>query len=273
LRFTNSPYLLEIPFYKFHGTGNDFILVDDREKKFSENKEVIEHLCDRHFGIGADGLILLQEEKGYDFRMVYFNSDGRESTMCGNGGRCTIAFADFLSLVGPEVRFVAVDGEHYGLILGKGPGKWQVRLRMADVTGYRTFGDDLFIDTGSPHLVRFSEGVKEMDVFHLGRKVRYSTDFSPGGTNADFAENTPEGLFVRSYERGVENETLSCGTGVTASVLAHAIRNGLDRGTVVVDTLGGRLGVTFEREQDRFTGIWLEGPAVMSFRGKIQIDS
>jgi diaminopimelate epimerase len=167
---------------------------------------------------------------------------------------------------------MAVDGEHCAVILGKEAKKWQVRLKMSDVPGYNSIHEDLIINTGSPHLVKFVRNTRELDVFSLGREARYSPAFTPGGTNVDFVEETAEGLFVRSYERGVEDETLSCGTGVTASVLAHATRAGMHSGRVVADTLGGRLYVSFERKGDGFAGIWLEGPAVLSFRGTILQD-
>jgi diaminopimelate epimerase len=260
---------LETAFYKFHGTGNDFILIDDRKLKFTVNKDFIAHLCHRHFGIGADGLILLREEDGYDFRMIYFNSDGNESTMCGNGGRCIIAFADFLSLIGDQARFMATDGEHSGVILDRQPGKWHVRLKMSDVNDYELAGDDYFINTGSPHLVKFTEDVEELDIISHGRKTRYSPEFSPGGTNADFVKQSAGGLFVRTYERGVEDETMSCGTGVTASALAYAIRTGSQGGTIDVITPGGKLAVTFQRKGRGFSGIFLEGPAELAFKGVI----
>lgn len=258
-----------MPFYKYHGTGNDFILIDDRQLKVPHSEEFIRRICHRRFGIGADGLILLRNEPGYDFRMVYFNSDGKESTMCGNGGRCIIAFADFLSLIGDEARFMAIDGEHRADILHRSPGLWQVRLTMSAVKSYRVVRGDYILDTGSPHLVRFVEKVSSVDVVATGRGIRFSEEFSPAGINADFAEESGKGLHVRTYERGVEDETLSCGTGVTASALAFAIRKGISSGTVPLLTAGGELAVAFKRQGEGFTNISLEGPACLVYKGLI----
>jgi diaminopimelate epimerase len=203
--------------------------------------------------------------------MVYFNSDGHESTMCGNGGRCIIAFADFLSLVGDKARFMAIDGEHSGVIMGRQPRKWHIRLKMSDVDNYTLVGEDYFVNTGSPHLVKFTEGVEELDIIAHGRKTRHSPEFSPGGTNADFVQQTAGGLFVRTYERGVEDETMSCGTGVTASALAFAIKTGNQGGAIAVTTPGGKLSVTFQRKGSGFSGIFLEGPAELAYRGIISM--
>ncbi len=256
-----------ISFYKFHGTGNDFILIDDRDRSFPTNNNLIREMCDRHFGIGADGLILLQQSKNRDFGMTYFNSDGNESTMCGNGGRCIIALADFLSLCGSRVMFTAADGEHEGVITARSGNTWQVRLKMKDVSGYTRDGQDVLIDTGSPHLVHFSEEVESLHVVEKGRTIRYSDRFSRQGINVDFVKIKQDGLFVRTYERGVEDETLSCGTGATASCLAHALTSGLPSGSIDVHMPGGHLSVRFRKEGDTFKDIWLEGPAQMVFNG------
>lgn len=257
---------MELKFHKYQGTGNDFILVDGREKLFSWSTHEIARLCDRRFGIGADGLIVLTKETGYDFGMTYYNSDGRVSTMCGNGGRCIMAFADFLSLTRSKARFLAADGPHDGEIIRKEGNSCRVKIRMNDVGNITHWKDDLFLDTGSPHVVRFSNSIKDLDLVTLARPVRYDPYFSPGGTNVNLVEEKDHGLFVRSYERGVEDETLSCGTGVTASALAYAYRNRLQNGTIAITTLGGELQVSFNRRNDGgFTDIWLEGPAVRVF--------
>jgi diaminopimelate epimerase len=262
---------MQIAFYKFHGTGNDFILVDDRKLQFPVNKVIIHRLCDRHFGIGADGLILLRNKQGYDFEMIYFNSDGNESTMCGNGGRCIIAFADFLSLIGSHARFLAVDGTHEGDIKEKKGNTWQVGLKMSDVLNYERIGEDFRMDTGSPHLVCFSQGIDQTDIAEAGRAIRYSEKFREEGINVDFVEAFQDELYVRTYERGVEDETLSCGTGVTASALAYALKSGKCSGSATIRTKGGQLEVSFSREGDVFSNIWLSGPAKLVYNGYINI--
>lgn len=262
---------MEIPFFKYEGTGNDFILVDRRSLNWIPAPTGIVKLCDRHFGIGADGLMLLDLSQGYDFRMTYFNSDGYESTMCGNGGRCITAFADRLGLGGPAKRFRAIDGEHHAVILQKFPGGMDIRLKMNDVVLSTQPENDFIIDTGSPHFVRFVRDAEQQEVIGEGRKVRYSDPFRDQGVNVDFVENRYDHLYVRTYERGVENETLSCGTGVTASVLAHAVKNGLDSNRVRVETLGGTLHVSFSRKDNQFREIWLEGTVKEVFSGKVNV--
>ena len=214
---------MTLRFYKYHGTGNDFILIDNRDDSFKPLTGLIAQLCHRRFGIGADGLIMLNNSPGFDFGMRYFNADGHESTMCGNGGRCAVAFADYLSLALKKSRFLAADGEHSGFILGLDGNASMVRLSMNDVNGYQNRGKDFILNTGSPHLVRFIKEVEKTDVVKEGRALRYLSDFQPGGINVNFVEEREGHIFVRTYERGVEDETLSCGTGVTASSLAYAL--------------------------------------------------
>jgi len=262
---------LILRFYKYHGTGNDFILIDNRDDQFVLGKELIERLCHRRFGIGADGLIMLNNVRGFDFGMRYFNSDGQESTMCGNGGRCVVAFADYLSLAPKKSRFLAADGEHSGSILSQEGDAYLVQLSMNDVNGYQNLGEDFIINTGSPHLVRFIINVDKIDVVKEGRALRYLADFQPEGINVNFVEDEGEQIFVRTYERGVEDETLSCGTGVTASSLAYAAVKGLDKGIIPVRTNGGKLKLSFKRNGRLFTEIYLEGPAVKVFEGTIFI--
>jgi diaminopimelate epimerase len=203
--------------------------------------------------------------------MRYYNSDGNESTMCGNGGRCICAFADFLSLPGPEYLFYAIDGEHKGTILRKNDSFLDIRLKMNDVKTIGKWGQDDILDTGSPHLVRFVQDTDNLDVIKEGRLVRYHPDFLKDGINANFVRIDGDQLFVRTYERGVEDETLSCGTGVTASVLAFALRTGKKEGSCRVVTRGGTLKVAFARKDNEFTDIWLEGPATRVFEGFIEI--
>jgi diaminopimelate epimerase len=262
---------MKVDFVKYHGTGNDFILIDDRDNHFPQRIEIIRYLCDRRFGIGADGLILLQKRKGYDFEMIYFNSDGKISTMCGNGGRCMIAFADELSLYSGETEFLASDGAHRGLILSKAGSSNIVKLGMREIPGLLKFREDYFIDTGSPHVVRFVENADDLDVIKEGRIIRYHPDFGNEGTNVNFAEIRKNKLYIRSYERGVEDETLSCGTGITAAALAFADRQGVLEGPVNILSKGGSLKVYFKRTGQSFRDIWLEGPAVRVFDGTCEI--
>lgn len=255
-------------FYKYQGTGNDFILFDDREQTFNENDEAtIARLCDRHFGIGADGVMLLRKENGYDFRMVYFNSDGRPSSMCGNGGRCLSRFAaDIGAVTKNEVRFIAVDGPHEAII-----GPETVQLKMNDVTKVETGEGFYYLNTGSPHYVKFADNVPQLDVFEEGRGVRYNERFRKEGTNVNFVGEEKNGIYVRTYERGVEDETLSCGTGVTASALAASIKGIAPEKKCNVQTPGGKLTVHYQRTGNSFTDIWLEGPATFVFKGEIEI--
>ena len=262
---------MTLRFYKYHGTGNDFILIDNRGNSFVHSTELIAQLCHRRFGIGADGLITLNNVPGFDFGMRYFNADGHESTMCGNGGRCAVSFADYLSLAPKKSRFLATDGEHTGSILSHDENTYQVLLSMSDVNGYRKFGEDFILDTGSPHLVRFTKEVDKTGVVKEGRAVRYLADFQPEGINVNFVEEREGHIFVRTYERGVEDETLSCGTGVTASSLAYAALRGLEEGIIQVRTMGGNLSLSFKRKDNVFTEICLEGPVVKVYNGTIII--
>jgi diaminopimelate epimerase len=275
------------PFFKYHGTGNDFILIDQCEDICSLSVTDIARLCNRHLGIGADGLMLLTREKGYDFGMRYFNADGNESTMCGNGGRCITAFARALGIIGDKATFLAIDGEHNAEILHTSNNETIVRLHMSDVPlnprmPERETPDQLVIDTGSPHLVLFVEDASLIDVATEGRKHRFAQPFSPAGINVDFVQIKQDGsLFVRTFERGVEAETLSCGTGVTAAALAMELGNlsatsfrepdseGLNRKKrVAITTLGGHLTVAYTVTGNRFTDIRLEGPATFVYSGE-----
>lgn len=261
---------MKTDFVKYHGTGNDFILADNRKIAWEPTTGQVKRLCDRRFGIGADGFMLLDSAVGYDFSMRYFNSDGRESTMCGNGGRCITAYAASLGLVGATARFLAVDGVHITHILTTDAGK-RYLLRMGDCTIGRRETDGIFIDTGSPHFVLFTDRAESADVVREGRRIRYQERFAPGGTNVDFAEVRGNSLYVRTYERGVEDETLSCGTGVTAAALVHAFINEIPEGTTTIQTPGGMLQVSFRQAGGQFTEIWLEGPAEFVFAGSVEI--
>ncbi|MFN8239921.1 MAG: diaminopimelate epimerase [Bacteroidales bacterium] len=256
-----------IPFNKYQGTGNDFVIIDNRRRIFNpKDNALVSRLCDRRFGIGADGLILISDSCGLDFEMRYFNSDGNESTMCGNGGRCSAAFAYKNGIAGSEQRFLTADGIHKAQVTEE-----VVRLRMNEVTGIKTMGENLFINTGSPHFVTFTEQLAKLDVVAKGREIRWSETFSPGGTNVNFVELLPDGIFVRTFERGVEDETLSCGTGVTASAIASVFSGHFDTGKINVSTKGGKLTVEFSIEGDSAKEIWLTGPATFVFGGNIDI--
>ncbi len=255
-------------FHKFHGTGNDFIIIDNRNQKFTTDEDIIKNLCHRRFGIGADGLILLENSDKYDFSMRYFNSDGREGSMCGNGGRCISAFAQRILKLSGKICFTAVDGVHHAEILKSSGNLTSVKLKMADVTEIHQGDGYYFLDTGSPHHVVFVNHVDEVDVVGLGRKIRYSQDY-PRGTNVDFVEIKNGKLLVLTYERGVEDETLSCGTGVTAAALAASLVRPADTYDIV--TKGGNLRVSFTMKNDSYTDIWLEGPVTYVFDGEIII--
>lgn len=260
---------MKIAFHKYHGTGNDFILIDNRLRKVKLNTKQIAHLCHRRFGIGADGLMLLQTKKGYDFEMVYYNSDGKESTFCGNGSRCIVAFAKELGVIKKtETTFIATDGVHTARMKGD-----IISMKMRDVKNIEAEGDHLILNTGSPHYVKFASGVKTADIVTEGRKVRYSDRFSKEGINVNFVEKNGKGVFVRTYERGVEDETFSCGTGVTASALASSLK-GISTGKndCKILTPGGELTVRFHRGNgSSFSDIWLEGPATFVFKGEVKI--
>jgi len=262
---------MKISFSKYHGTGNDFILIDDRENKIHLSQSSIAQLCHRRFGIGADGLILLRNKNGCDFEMVYYNSDGNESSMCGNGGRCITAFANRLGTINDKAVFSAIDGMHQSLVTGNDP--FEVKLKMSDVDGTETRDDLVILDTGSPHVVMFVDDVSAMDVTGEGRKIRNSERFRTKGTNVNFVAISGGKLIVRTYERGVEDETLSCGTGVTASVLAAAVKMKInpDAGVADVQTPGGKLKVYFEKNGSGFKNIWLEGGATFVYQGEVII--
>ena len=258
-------YFME--FYKYHGTGNDFILINNRDGKIKLSVEQIAHLCHRHFGIGADGLMLLEHADGFDFRMAYYNSDGRESTMCGNGGRCITAFAKSLGIIDNTARFIAVDGEHKATINENG----LISLHMQDVKEIYMEGFHTVLDTGSPHYVQWVTDVKHMNVNEEGKKIRNSPDFQTNGINVDFMELIDGTLSMRTYERGVEDETMSCGTGVVAAAIAATAKF---TGAFVTDieTPGGMLEVSFTKDTPvTAVDVVLTGPAAFVFKGKIEL--
>ena len=259
---------MELHFYKYQGTGNDFIMIDNRDYSFPKNNvALINKLCDRRFGIGADGLILLEPSTTENFTMVYYNADGNEGSMCGNGGRCLVAFAKQLKVIDSETTFNAVDGLHYATIKNG-----IVSLKMIDVTTVEETNTYSFLNTGSPHHISFCDNVKSINVKELGAKIRYGAPYFEKGTNVNFAEQIANNSFkVRTYERGVEDETLACGTGVTAVAIAANKANKTTENNIKIEVLGGNLEVSFTKEGQNYTNIFLKGPAQFVFEGNIKI--
>jgi diaminopimelate epimerase len=252
-----------IEFYKYQGTGNDFIIVDDRDNNFDTNDSgLISALCERRMGIGADGLILLREHATLDFEMFYFNSDGKQSSMCGNGGRCIIAFAQLLEMIEAETTFMAIDGEHKGKIMDDG-----IALQMQDVSEIEGVGDGLVLDTGSPHYIEMVDDLKHLNINKEGKRIRNSEPFIKEGINVNFVLDATE-LQVRTYERGVEAETLSCGTGAVATAIAMHYAKCIEENLVNIKTKGGDLTVSFEEFNGGYRNIWLIGEASMVYAGE-----
>ena len=259
--------MIALPFNKYQGAGNDFIIIDNRKSIFNpDDSRLIGRLCDRRFGIGADGLILICGNPQYDFEMKYFNSDGFEGSMCGNGGRCSADFAIRAGIAEKKLVFKAIDGIHKAV-----SEKGIIRLQMNDVMEPRLINGFYFLNTGSPHYVIFKKDVKNVDVNAEGKILRWSKEFAPGGTNVNFVEPDETGIYVRTFERGVEEETLSCGTGVTASAIASVLSGHFDTNTVLVRTRGGNLSVSFRIAGSTISDIWLSGPATFVFAGEIEI--
>ncbi|GHA70080.1 diaminopimelate epimerase [Pontibacter akesuensis] len=258
---------MAISFYKYQGTGNDFVMVDNRKHNFpADDEALVKSLCDRRTGVGADGLILLQNHPDYDFEMVYYNADGRVGSMCGNGARCTVRFARQLGVIEDVACFLAADGEHQASV-----ERDLIQLKMHDVKEVEQIGEDFYLNTGSPHYVRFVEDVELLDVYEEGRAIRYNERFNEVGTNVNFVQRLSDNeIFVRTYERGVEDETLSCGTGVTAAALVAGMKG--MQSPVKVKVLGGELQVAFEQhETGGFKHIYLMGPARQVFSGTVPL--
>jgi len=253
-------------FNKYQGTGNDFIIIDNRDLHFISEPAVISRMCHRRFGIGADGLILIEPDKDTDFRMRYYNADGYEGSMCGNGGRCSAHFAFKNKIAGSVMKFTAYDGIHNATVNGD-----EVQLTMSDVKEINLTGDNCFLNTGSPHHIEFVSDINDIDVVGEGRRIRYSDRYAPQGTNVNFVSIAEERLEVRTYERGVEDETLSCGTGVTASAIAAVLGRHFDRMPVKVATSGGLLTVSFRIGKEIITDVTLSGPATFVFEGKFKL--
>lgn len=257
---------MKATFYKYQGTGNDFVMIDNRQFIFPKTDiKLVAFLCHRRFGIGADGLILLENDDHYDFRMVYYNSDGKEGSMCGNGGRCIVAFAKFLKIINKETNFIAVDGPHYASIEND-----VVRLKMQDVHELNRKPNATYLNTGSPHHVQMISGLKNFDVQKEGSKLRYGL-YGEGGSNINFVEQEADDIYyVRTYERGVEDETLSCGTGVTAVALAMHDLGKLPGNYAHINAVGGKLKVEFDFKDEAYSRIHLIGEAKQVFKGEIE---
>ena len=255
---------MQISFEKYQAAGNDFVVIDNRKYFFPKDVSIIKNICDRKFGIGSDGLILIEKSKDSEFDMVFYNPDGSQS-LCGNGCRAAIRFAESLNLAINTTSFSAYDGIHRGEIKGK-----TINLQMANVQNGREIEGGIFLDTGSPHFILFVENVQDIDVLNEGRKWRTSGLFGESGANINFVEiQDKDKLFVRTYERGVENETLSCGTGVTASALAASQKGCVS--PLKIETKGGNLEVSFSHTKNGYDNVWLEGPAEHVFSGTIDL--
>lgn len=260
---------MNLTFYKYQGTGNDFVMIDNRTNSFPKNNtKLVAFLCDRKFGIGADGLILLENHEKYDFKMVYYNADGNESSMCGNGGRCLVAFAKQLQVIDDKAEFEAIDGYHYATV-NKGA---IVSLQMKDVSEINNIDKHTFLNTGSPHHVELVPELTTLDVKNRGSQIRYSDLYGKEGSNINFVKQIDSDKFaVRTYERGVEDETLSCGTGVTAVAIAMYANKLTSAKNVKLAVEGGDLEVSFKEENGKFTSVYLIGPAKFVFKGEIEI--
>jgi diaminopimelate epimerase len=258
----------EIHFYKYQGTGNDFIIIDQLKDQYDVPNATIQKWCDRRYGIGGDGLMYLRKDTEVDFQMVYYNADGNESTMCGNGGRCISHL--YFSLTGKTTAsFKAVDGIHVSHLKSDGI----VALKMNDVDEVRKDGDNYVIDTGSPHFIKRMDEINDLNVDVEGRKIRYNSKYMEQGINVNFMALKEDFIEVRTYERGVEGETLSCGTGVTACALAaDVLTNGQYLKSTKIFTKGGQLQVTFQNKKRGYADIWLIGPATKVFKGHLIID-
>jgi len=262
-----------VHFSKYHGTGNDFIMIDGRDQDITQfNTRLIHQLCDRRFGIGSDGLIILEDGNQSNLRMKYYNADGNEGTMCGNGGRCFAAFAHHLELSEVETIFEGIDGMHMATLLPDG----NIRLKLKDVYGVEKMDDGYLLDTGSPHFVKFVTLLDQLDVTGEGREIRHQKRFGTGGVNVNFLEQgaSPDQISVRTFERGVEAETYSCGTGVSAAAICSYIHDNTDIFTYQVHTRGGKLKVSFKAlKNGHFTQVYLTGPAKRVYDGSIEINS
>ena len=258
---------MQLKFSKYHGTGNDFIMVYNHNDSYCFSQSDVKKMCDRRFGVGADGLIIINKTFDADFKMIYYNSDGFEGSMCGNGARCAVSFAKELELIQNQCEFLAYDGMHKGLILENG----FVSIEMVDVSTIDLTNNIWKIDTGSPHLICFSDNVLEIDVRKEGASIRNSSDYIENGINVNFVEESNKELYTRTYERGVEDETLSCGTGAIASAIAAYESGLLNSDSIKVNVLGGQLEVSFSKVGSKYSNIHLIGPTKFVFNGEVDI--
>lgn len=260
---------MQIEFYKYQGTGNDFVMIDNRSDFFPKaNVQLIAHLCDRRFGIGGDGLILLENDSDTDFKMVYYNSDGNQSSMCGNGGRCLVAFAKRLNVIDNSCTFIATDGLHHATITENG----QVSLQMIDVPNVKITPEYVFLNTGSPHHVQMVEDLENYSIKESGAAIRYGALYGNEGSNINFVKQINADTFsLRTYERGVEDETLSCGTGATATAIAMNAIGKTNSTSIHLNVEGGKLEVSFDKIGNQFTNVFLIGPAEFVFKGVIEV--
>jgi diaminopimelate epimerase len=260
---------MQLHFNKYQGTGNDFIILDNRTQEYKDlTKLQIQKICARHMGIGADGLMLLNKSETCDFEMQYYNSDGNESSMCGNGGRCITLYAKHLGMIDKSANFKAIDGMHECTI----DDEDSIELKMCDVHSIHELDSNFIVQTGSPHFVTYVNDVNAVDVRKEGAAIRYHSAHDKDGINVNFVQNIAiKTLRVRTYERGVEDETMSCGTGVTAAALVHC-RKDIGLNYVRISTPGGTLMVKCKNHDgNRFTEILLCGPARFVFKGSIEI--
>ncbi|MBP6182507.1 diaminopimelate epimerase [Flavobacterium sp.] len=260
---------MQIEFYKYQGTGNDFVMIDNRQEIFpKDNIQLIARLCDRRFGIGADGLILLENDPETDFKMVYYNSDGNQSSMCGNGGRCLVAFAKKLNVIDDNTTFIATDGLHHASVADNGI----VSLQMIDVEDVKITPEYVFMNTGSPHHIQLVEDLEHYNVKEKGASIRYGELYGKQGSNINFVKKIDETTFsLRTYERGVEDETLACGTGATAVAIAMNALGETKANSIDLNVEGGKLVVSFDEKDGHFTNVFLKGPAEFVFKGTIEI--
>ncbi|WDF62591.1 diaminopimelate epimerase [Flavobacterium sp. KACC 22763] len=260
---------MQIEFYKYQGTGNDFVMIDNRSNFFpKDDVKLIERLCDRRFGIGADGLILLENDSETDFRMVYYNSDGNQSSMCGNGGRCLVAFANQLGVIDDKTTFIATDGLHHASVNADSI----VSLQMIDVNEIQRKDSYTFLNTGSPHHVQIVEDLEHYNVKENGAAIRYGELYGEKGSNINFVKKVDNDTFsLRTYERGVEDETLACGTGATAVAIAMNAIGETDKTSINLNVEGGKLVVSFDKDNGGYTNVFLTGPAKFVFKGTIEI--
>ena len=258
---------MKIQFHKYQGAGNDFVMIDNREGQFDKsNLLLIQQLCDRRFGVGSDGLILIENHDSLDFNMIYYNSDGSQS-FCGNGSRCAIAFTNRLGMISKNTSFNSTDGEHEGVFATEK----EIHLNMHDVADVEKGENFFYMNTGSPHYIKYVDDVDAVDILKEAHQIRYNNRFKEEGVNVNFVQIlSNDKLKIRTYERGVENETLACGTGVTAAAISFMVQsNGAE--TIEVEAKGGLLTVKLEKEGNEFKNIWLIGAGEMVFEGEVNV--